>query len=60
LDEESKENSVKRLFHNNRNEDRGDILNRGLWAQGRDCIIDVLRIRDVDAKSDRSEDSDRV
>jgi hypothetical protein len=40
---------VKRLFRNNRNEDRGDILIRGLWARSTDCIIDV-RITDVDAK----------
>jgi hypothetical protein len=45
---------------NNRNEDRGDILIRGLWARGTgDCIIDV-RITDVDAKSNRSKDSDKV
>ncbi len=42
--------AVKRLFQNNRTEDRGDILVRGLWARGTDCIIDV-RITDVDAKS---------
>jgi hypothetical protein len=58
-DEENKENSVKRLFRNNRNEDRGDILNRGFWARGTDCIIDV-RITDVDAKSNRSKDLDKV
>jgi hypothetical protein len=58
-DEENKETSVKRLFRNNRNEDRGDILIRGLWAQGTDCIIDV-RIMDVDAKPNRSKDWDKV
>jgi hypothetical protein len=59
-DEENKENSGKRgLFRNNRNEDRGDILIRGLWARGTDCIINV-QIADVDAKSDRSKDSDKV
>jgi hypothetical protein len=55
-DEENKENSAKRLFRNNRDEDRGDILIRGLWARGTDCIIDV-RITDVDAKSNRCKDS---
>jgi hypothetical protein len=55
-----KANSVKRLFRNNRNdEDRGDILIRGLWSRSTDCIIDV-RITDVDAKSNRSKDSDKV
>jgi hypothetical protein len=58
-DEDNKENSVKRLFRNNRNEDRGDILIRGLWARGTDCIIDV-RITDVDAKSNLSKDPDKV
>jgi hypothetical protein len=58
-DEENKENSAKRLFHNNRNEDRGDIFICGLWAQGTDCIIDV-QMTDVNAKSNRSEDSDKV
>jgi hypothetical protein len=33
LDKENKENSEKRLFHNNRNEDRGDILIRGLHGR---------------------------
>jgi hypothetical protein len=31
----------------------GDILIRGSWARGTDCIINVL-ITDVDAKSNRS------
>jgi hypothetical protein len=30
---ENQANSVKRLFRNNRNEDRGDILFRGLWSR---------------------------
>jgi hypothetical protein len=58
-DEENKDNSMKRLFRNNRNEDRGDILIRGLWERGTDCIIDV-RVTDVDAKSNRSKDPHKV
>jgi hypothetical protein len=58
-EKENQANSVKRLFRNNRNEDRGDILIRGLWWRSTDCIIDV-RITDVDAKSNRSKDSDKV
>jgi hypothetical protein len=61
-EEENKENSVKRLFRNNRNEDRAvDILIRGLWARGTDCIIDV-RIADrcVNPKSNRSKDPAKV
>ena len=58
-DQKSQENSVKRLYRNNANEDRGDILIRGLWANGTDCIIDV-RITDVDAKSQRSRPSHKV
>jgi hypothetical protein len=50
---------VKRLFRHNRNEDRGDILIRDLWARSTDCIIDV-RITDVDAKSNRSKDPAKV
>jgi hypothetical protein len=46
---------VKRLFRNDRNEDRGDILICGLWARGTDCIIDV-RITDVDAMPNRSKE----
>jgi hypothetical protein len=51
--------AVKRLFQNNRTEDRGNILVRGLWARGTDCIIDV-RITDVDSKTQRSKDPHKV
>jgi hypothetical protein len=51
--------AVKRLLQNNRTEDRGDILIRGLWARGTDCIIDV-RITDVDAKYQQSKDPHKV
>jgi hypothetical protein len=47
--------ALKRIFQNNRTEDRGDILVGGLWARGTDCIIDVL-ITDVDTKSQQSKD----
>ena len=40
-------------------EDRGDLLIRGLWAIGTDCIIDV-RVTDTDAKSYRSKDPAKV
>jgi hypothetical protein len=40
-------------------EDRGDILIRGLWVRGTNCIIDV-RSMDVDAKLNRSKDPDKV
>jgi hypothetical protein len=52
-DQEDKDHPVKRLFRNSIKEDRGDILIRGLWSRGTDCIIDV-RMTDVDAKSNRS------
>jgi hypothetical protein len=51
--------AVKRFFQDNRTEDRGDILVRGLWARGTDCIIDV-HITDVDSKSQRSKDPHKV
>ena len=54
-DEENKENSRKHLFRNNPNEDCGDILIRGLWACGTDCIVEV-GVTDVDAMSNRSKD----
>jgi hypothetical protein len=55
-----KENPIKRLFCNSKGmEDRGDILIRGLWARGTDCIIDV-RITDVNVKSNRSKDPVKV
>jgi hypothetical protein len=58
--DESKTDPVKRLFCNkNCNEDRDDILIRGLWTRGTDCIIDV-HITDVDAKSNRSKDPIKV
>jgi hypothetical protein len=45
--------SVNRNFHNNRGEERGYLLIRGLWTRRMDCIIDVRAI-DADAKSIRS------
>jgi hypothetical protein len=41
---------ASRNFHNNRGEERGDLLIRGVGARGTDCIIDV-RVTDTDAKS---------
>ncbi len=40
-------------------EDCGDLLIRGLWSRGTDCIIDV-RVTDTDAKSYRSKDPAKV
>ncbi len=40
-------------------DDRGDILLRGFWARGTDCIVDV-RVTDTDAKSYRHRDPDKV
>ena len=50
---------MKRFSRNNRHEYRGDILIRGLWARGTNCILDV-RDTDVDAKSNRSKDPCKV
>jgi hypothetical protein len=58
----AKENTyhlVKCLFCNSIKEDRGDILIRGLWARGTDCIINVC-ITDVDARLNRSKSPDKV
>ncbi len=40
-------------------DDRGDILLRGFWARGTDCIVDV-RVTDTDAKSYRHRDPAKV
>jgi hypothetical protein len=40
-------------------DDRGDILLRGFWARGTDCIVDV-RVTNTDAKSYRHRDPSKV
>jgi hypothetical protein len=40
-------------------DDRGDILLRGFWARGTNCIMDV-RVTDTDAKSCRHRDPVKV
>ncbi len=40
-------------------DDRGDLLIRGLWIRGTDCIIDV-RVTDTDARSNLSKDPHKV
>ena len=63
-DEDEKKNPVSNIFfakNSRKEENRGaDILIRELWARGMDCIIDVVRIIDVDAKSNRSKDPAKV
>jgi hypothetical protein len=46
-----------RIIH--QGDDRGDVLIRGLWETGTDCIIDV-RVTDLDAKSSISRDPAKV
>ena len=50
---------VSRNLRKNQGEERGDLLVRGLWARGTDCIIDV-RVTDTDCKSQRSKDPMKV
>ena len=38
---------------------RGDILVRGFWARGTDCIIDV-RVTNTDALSQRHKDPEKI
>ena len=53
-------NNVRRNFRKHKGEEeRGDILIRGLYANGTDCIIDV-RVTDLDAKCDRNMDPEKV
>jgi hypothetical protein len=51
--------AVTRNWHKKQGELRGDLLIRGLWARGTDCIIDV-RVTDTDAKSNLSKDPAKV
>jgi hypothetical protein len=51
--------SVTRNHPKTQSEDRGDLLIRGLWARGTDCIIDV-RVTDTYANSNRSKDPAKV
>ena len=50
---------VTRNLHKNRDDLRGDLLLRGFWGRGIDCIIDV-RVTDNDAKSNISKDPAKV
>ncbi len=50
---------VTRNLHKNRDDLRGDLLLRGFWGRGTDCIIDV-RVTDTDAKSNISKDPAKV
>jgi hypothetical protein len=50
---------VSRTNSSSCDEDRGDILIRGLWARGTDCILDV-RVTDLDCKSNLSKDPHKV
>jgi hypothetical protein len=50
---------VSRNLRKSLGEERGDVLIRGLWARGTDCIIDV-RVTDTDAKSNLSRDPAKV
>jgi hypothetical protein len=51
--------AVTRNLHKNRSADRGDLIIRGLWNHGTDCII-VVRVTDTDTKSHLSRDPDKV
>jgi hypothetical protein len=51
--------AVTRNLHKNKGELRGDLLIRGLWVRGTDCIIDV-RVTNTDAKSNLSKDPAKV
>jgi hypothetical protein len=48
--QEAEQPVATKLNKTDPNEDRGDILIRGLWERGTDCIIDV-RITDLDSKT---------
>jgi hypothetical protein len=51
--------SVTRHLHKNQGDERGDVLVRGFWKNGTDCIIDI-RCTDIDAKSVLSKDPAKV
>ena len=50
---------VSRNLNKSKDGDRGDVLIRGLWAHGTDCIIDV-RVTNTDAKSNIAKDPRKV
>lgn len=50
---------IHRNLRKSQSDERGDILIRGLWDRGTDCIIDV-RITDTDSKSQRAKDPMKV
>jgi hypothetical protein len=51
--------SVTRNLHKTKGDERGDVLIRGFWKHGTDCIIDI-RCTDTDAKSVLSKDPAKV
>jgi hypothetical protein len=48
----TQEHQVQYCEAKSNDEDRGDILVRGLWQRGTDCITDV-RVTDINSKSQR-------
>jgi hypothetical protein len=58
-DKDQTNHPVTRNLHKNRDELRGDLLIRGFWGRGTDCIIDV-RVTDTDAKSNLNKDPAKV
>jgi hypothetical protein len=58
-DQKLPENPVQHCKSKSNDEDRGDLLIRGLWQNGTDCIIDV-RVTDINAKSQRHFPPDKV
>ncbi len=58
-DLETPSHPVSRNLRKSLSEERGDVLIRGLWARGTDCIIDV-HVTDTDAKSNLSRDPAKV
>jgi hypothetical protein len=55
----AKEDPIVKRINPQVNDNHGDILVRGFWARGTDCIIDV-RVTNTDAKSQRQKDPAKV
>jgi hypothetical protein len=58
-DQKLPENPVQYCKSKSNDEDQGDLLIRGLWQNGTDCIIDV-RVTDINANSQRHLPPDKV
>ena len=56
---QAEKSQVNQNLKKSQNEDHGDLLIRGLWAHGTDCILDI-HVTDTDANGYQSKDPKKV